>query len=160
MGCLYGLSGFLKKSCLSPNFKKNLGLVDFWKKSCLSPNFWQKKLLKPGFFDQNCPKKSCISPNVSYSRILGKVAYSRSFYIGFNKERAWAFEFVHYSQISLKPDSYYIQSCLYFQLWRLVTNFLFFGTIGFNFLFNMIFTYRYCRMLEEGSFRGRAAGKT
>lgn len=45
----------------------------------------------------------------------------------------------------------------HFQLWRLVTNFLYFGTIGFNFFFNMIFTYRYCRMLEEGSFRGRTA---
>ncbi|CAB3375834.1 Hypothetical predicted protein [Cloeon dipterum] len=44
-----------------------------------------------------------------------------------------------------------------YQLWRLVTTFLFFGTIGFNFFFNMIFTYRYCRMLEEGSFRGRTA---
>ncbi|KAL1140539.1 hypothetical protein AAG570_000469 [Ranatra chinensis] len=44
-----------------------------------------------------------------------------------------------------------------FQLWRLVTTFLFFGTVGFNFLFNIIFTYRYCRMLEEGSFRGRTA---
>merc|ERR1712045_824584 len=32
-----------------------------------------------------------------------------------------------------------------------------FGTFGFNFLFNMIFTYRYCRMLEEGSFRGKSA---
>ncbi|MCL4133381.1 UNVERIFIED_CONTAM: hypothetical protein GTU68_012181, partial [Idotea baltica] len=45
----------------------------------------------------------------------------------------------------------------YFQLWRLVTTFLYFGTLGFNFLFNIIFTYRYCRMLEEGSFRGRTA---
>ncbi|GLG93262.1 hypothetical protein R5R35_005423 [Gryllus longicercus] len=44
-----------------------------------------------------------------------------------------------------------------YQLWRLVTTFLFFGTLGFNFFFNMIFTYRYCRMLEEGSFRGRTA---
>jgi len=44
-----------------------------------------------------------------------------------------------------------------FQLWRLITTFLFFGTIGFNFFFNIIFTYRYCRMLEEGSFRGRTA---
>jgi len=44
-----------------------------------------------------------------------------------------------------------------FQFWRLITTFLFFGPIGFNFLFNMIFTYRYCRWLEEGSFRGRAA---
>lgn len=44
-----------------------------------------------------------------------------------------------------------------YQAWRLVTTFLFFGTFGFNFLFNMIFTYRYCRMLEEGSFRGKSA---
>lgn len=43
------------------------------------------------------------------------------------------------------------------QVWRLVTSFLFFGTFNFNFFFNMIFTYRYCRMLEEGSFRGRTA---
>lgn len=43
------------------------------------------------------------------------------------------------------------------QLWRLITSFCFFGTFGFSFLFNMIFTYRYCRMLEEGSFRGRPA---
>nr|CAG4652127.1 EOG090X0CFQ [Triops cancriformis] len=44
-----------------------------------------------------------------------------------------------------------------YQIWRLVTPFLFFGPFGFNFLFNMIFTYRYCKMLEEGSFRGRTA---
>ena len=40
-------------------------------------------------------------------------------------------------------------------MWRLVTTFLYFGPFGFTFLFNLIFTYRYCRMLEEGSFRGR-----
>ncbi|XP_029468395.1 derlin-2 isoform X2 [Rhinatrema bivittatum] len=45
----------------------------------------------------------------------------------------------------------------HYQVWRLITNFLFFGPVGFNFLFNMIFLYRYCRMLEEGSFRGRTA---
>ena len=44
-----------------------------------------------------------------------------------------------------------------FKVWRLVTNFMYFGPIGFNFLFNMIFAYRYCRMLEEGSFRNRTA---
>ncbi|XP_041348988.1 derlin-2-like [Gigantopelta aegis] len=44
-----------------------------------------------------------------------------------------------------------------YQFWRLVTNFLYFGPIGFNFFFNMVFAYRYCRMLEEGSFRGRTA---
>lgn len=52
-----------------------------------------------------------------------------------------------------------IMVLLYFfqQLWRLATTFLFFGTFGFNFLFNMLFTHRYCRMLEENSFRGRTS---
>ncbi|XP_052864281.1 derlin-2 [Anopheles bellator] len=45
----------------------------------------------------------------------------------------------------------------HYQLWRICTTFLFFGTFGFNFLFNMIFTFRYCRMLEENSFRGKSA---
>uniref|UniRef100_A0A914V7G3 Derlin n=1 Tax=Plectus sambesii TaxID=2011161 RepID=A0A914V7G3_9BILA len=45
----------------------------------------------------------------------------------------------------------------HFEVWRLLTSFCFFGTFGFSFLFNMIFTYRYCMMLEEGSFRGRTA---
>lgn len=44
-----------------------------------------------------------------------------------------------------------------YQLWRVFSTFLFFGNLGFNFFFNIIFTYRYCRMLEEGSFRGRTA---
>ena len=43
------------------------------------------------------------------------------------------------------------------QIWRLVTNFCYFGPIGFNFLFNILFTYRYCRFLEEGSFRSKTA---
>ncbi|XP_069580295.1 derlin-2-like [Brachyistius frenatus] len=44
-----------------------------------------------------------------------------------------------------------------YQIWRLITSFLFFGSFGFSFLFNIIFLYRYCRMLEEGCFRGRTA---
>ncbi|XP_021061068.1 derlin-3 isoform X4 [Mus pahari] len=44
-----------------------------------------------------------------------------------------------------------------FQVWRLITTFLFFGPLGFGFFFNMLFVFRYCRMLEEGSFRGRKA---
>ncbi|MEJ1288127.1 Der1-like domain family member 3 [Cricetulus griseus] len=43
------------------------------------------------------------------------------------------------------------------QVWRLITTFLFFGPLGFGFFFNMLFVFRYCRMLEEGSFRGRKA---
>ena len=38
-----------------------------------------------------------------------------------------------------------------------MTCFCFYGGIGFNFFFNLLFTYRYCRHLEEGSFRGRTA---
>lgn len=44
-----------------------------------------------------------------------------------------------------------------YQFWRLVTTFLYFGQISFTFFFNLVFTYRYCRMLEEGSFRNRSA---
>lgn len=44
-----------------------------------------------------------------------------------------------------------------YQFWRLITNFCYFGQIGFNFLFNIIFIYRYCRMLEENHFRGKEA---
>ncbi|XP_047449086.1 derlin-2-like isoform X2 [Mugil cephalus] len=44
-----------------------------------------------------------------------------------------------------------------YQVWRLVTSFLFFGSLGFSFVFNIIFLYRYCRMLEEDCFRGRTA---
>ncbi|EOD27077.1 hypothetical protein EMIHUDRAFT_56200, partial [Emiliania huxleyi CCMP1516] len=43
------------------------------------------------------------------------------------------------------------------QVWRLFTNFFFFGSIGLDFLFHMFFLVRYCRLLEEGSFRGRTA---
>ncbi|KAM4746229.1 uncharacterized protein FYW61_018459 isoform 5-T5 [Anableps anableps] len=44
-----------------------------------------------------------------------------------------------------------------YQIWRLITSFFFFGSLGFGFLFNIVFLYRYCRMLEEDCFRGRTA---
>lgn len=44
-----------------------------------------------------------------------------------------------------------------YQIWRVLTTFLFTGSFGFSFLFNITFTYKYCSMLEEGSFRGRTA---
>lgn len=42
-------------------------------------------------------------------------------------------------------------------VWRLFTNFLFFGDFSLDFLFHMFFLYRYCKMLETNSFRGRTA---
>ncbi|XP_062887681.1 derlin-2-like isoform X1 [Mobula hypostoma] len=62
-------------------------------------------------------------------------------------------EFITPFQLYFNPDLIIKK----YQVWRLLTNFLFFGPLGFSFLFNMIFLYRYCRMLEEGSFRGRTA---
>eukprot|EP01134_Creolimax_fragrantissima_P003347 CFRG3347T1 len=43
------------------------------------------------------------------------------------------------------------------QVWRLLTTFLYFGSLGLDFLFHMFFLVRYCRLLEEGSFRGNPA---
>eukprot|EP00457_Paulinella_chromatophora_P014921 gb/GEZN01015426.1/.p1 GENE.gb/GEZN01015426.1/~~gb/GEZN01015426.1/.p1 ORF type:complete len:209 (+),score=17.88 gb/GEZN01015426.1/:102-728(+) len=45
-----------------------------------------------------------------------------------------------------------------FQVWRLFTNFFFFGgQINLNFLFHMFFLVRYCSALEERCFRDRIA---
>jgi len=44
-----------------------------------------------------------------------------------------------------------------YQIWRILTSFCYFGSIGFTFFFNIVFTYRHCQMLEEGSFRGKTA---
>jgi Derlin-2/3 len=43
------------------------------------------------------------------------------------------------------------------QVWRLFTNFMYFGSFSLDFLFHMYFLVRYCRLLEEGTFRGRTA---
>ncbi|KAG7401140.1 Derlin-2 [Phytophthora boehmeriae] len=55
----------------------------------------------------------------------------------------------------VSPFSLYFNFNLIFfkgQVWRLVTNFLFFGLFSLDFLFHMYFV-----LLEEGSFRGRTA---
>eukprot|EP00899_Mesostigma_viride_P007631 jgi/Mesvir1/1686/Mv21148-RA.1 len=60
----------------------------------------------------------------------------------------------------ISPFSIYFNRSLIFsklQLWRLFTNFFFFGNLGLDFLFHMFFLVRYCKLLEEGSFRGRTA---
>ncbi|XP_037536097.1 derlin-2-like [Nematolebias whitei] len=62
-------------------------------------------------------------------------------------------EVVRPFQLYFNPELV-IRSC---QIWRLITGFLFFGSLGFGFIFNITFLYRYCRMLEEDSFRGRTA---
>eukprot|EP00543_Licmophora_paradoxa_P014452 CAMPEP_0202474054 /NCGR_PEP_ID=MMETSP1360-20130828/92176_1 /ASSEMBLY_ACC=CAM_ASM_000848 /TAXON_ID=515479 /ORGANISM="Licmophora paradoxa, Strain CCMP2313" /LENGTH=231 /DNA_ID=CAMNT_0049101151 /DNA_START=379 /DNA_END=1074 /DNA_ORIENTATION=- len=58
------------------------------------------------------------------------------------------------------PFSLYFNWDLIFQngqVWRLITTFLFFGAFSMDFLFHMYFLVRYCRLLEEGDFRGRVA---
>lgn len=60
----------------------------------------------------------------------------------------------------ISPFSLYFNFNLIFfqgQVWRLLTTFLFFGLFSLDFLFHMYFLVRYCRLLEEGDFRGRTA---
>ncbi|EFJ25138.1 hypothetical protein SELMODRAFT_146006 [Selaginella moellendorffii] len=45
----------------------------------------------------------------------------------------------------------------HYEVWRLVTNFFYFGRLDLDFLFHMFFLARYCKLLEETSFRGRTA---
>jgi len=54
---------------------------------------------------------------------------------------------------------YYNFDLIFFQgqVWRLFTSFLFFGMFSLHFFFHMFFLVRYCRLLEEGDFRGRKA---
>ena len=58
----------------------------------------------------------------------------------------------------VSPFSLYFNFKLIFhegEVWRLITNFLFFGKFSLEFVFHMYFLMRYCRLLEENSFRGR-----
>jgi Derlin-2/3 len=43
------------------------------------------------------------------------------------------------------------------EVWRLLTNFFYYGQFGLEFFFHLFFLVRYTRMLEEGSFRGHPA---
>lgn len=43
------------------------------------------------------------------------------------------------------------------EYWRFVTNFFFFDYIGLNFFLHMFFLFRYCKYLEQSSFRNRTA---
>lgn len=43
------------------------------------------------------------------------------------------------------------------QWWRLITPFLYFGPVNFDFVFHMFFLLRYCRVLEEENYHGRPA---
>ena len=42
-------------------------------------------------------------------------------------------------------------------MWRLLTTFVYFGPLSLNWILHMFFLVRYCRMLEDNSFRGRTA---
>jgi len=62
------------------------------------------------------------------------------------------------SQI-ISPFYLYFNSKLIFlkhEYWRLATNFLYFGNVGIDFVFHLFFLMRYCKSLEEGSFRNKS----
>lgn len=64
-----------------------------------------------------------------------------------------ALEVISPYHIYLNPDKV-IGQCQY---WRLITNFFYFGRLDLDFLFHMFFLARYCKLLEETSFRSRTA---
>ncbi|GMH05320.1 hypothetical protein Nepgr_007160 [Nepenthes gracilis] len=60
----------------------------------------------------------------------------------------------------ISPHNLYLNPKLVmkrYEFWRLVTNFLYFRKMDLNFLFHMFFLARYCKLLEENTFRGRTA---
>lgn len=59
----------------------------------------------------------------------------------------------------ITPFNVYFNSKLIMagEVWRLLTNFFYFGNLGVDFVFHMFFLLKYCKSLEEGSFRGRSA---
>lgn len=60
----------------------------------------------------------------------------------------------------ISPYSLYLNPKLVihnYEIWRLLTNFLYFRKMDLDFLFHMFFLARYCKLLEENSFRGRTA---
>lgn len=52
---------------------------------------------------------------------------------------------------------YYNFDLVYYkgQYWRLFSSFIYFGNFSIDFVFHLYFITRYCRLLEEGHFRGR-----
>ena len=61
-------------------------------------------LLMRDFFVQMGRQKIAYAQLIAYSRILGKIAYSRSFYKGFIKKWVGAFEILLKPDFLLKPD--------------------------------------------------------
>ena len=43
------------------------------------------------------------------------------------------------------------------QFWRIFSSFVFLGSFSLDFLFHLYFVVRYCRLLEEGPYRGKRA---
>lgn len=88
---------------------------------------------------------------LSFLSLRQQLEFITAYQLYFNPELI----FKRFQVINRRPLN--VEHLFCFQLWRLVTCFCFYGGIGFNFFFNLLFTYRYCRHLEEGSFRGRSA---
>lgn len=54
----------------------------------------------------------------------------------------------------ITPFNVYYNTSLIFrrgEVWRLLTNFFFFGSLGLDFVFHMFFLVKYCKSLEEGA---------
>jgi Derlin-2/3 len=64
-----------------------------------------------------------------------------------------ALEVITPYSVYLNPD----RVVKHWEVWRLVANFFYFGKLDLDFLFHMFFLARYCKLLEETSFRGRTA---
>lgn len=80
--------------------------------------------------------------------------------------RAWglltlAVAVLEYTHTISSFQLFYTPSLVFrrWQIWRLVTTFLYFGPLGLDFLFHLFFFMRYSRMLEDESFGGRRGGK-
>lgn len=89
------------------------------------------------------------------SQVLQELPPITRAYIGACIATTALVEFKIVSPLQLYLNPYLIWNKL--QMWRIVTNFLYWGRFGIDFFLNVLFTYRFCSMLEEESFHGRKA---
>ncbi|KAL9818362.1 putative derlin [Arabidopsis thaliana] len=90
--------------------------------------------------------------------VVTTVGCSLELFIGIGVANEWLS--LELSVVIISPYNLYLNPTLVvkqYQFWRLVTNFLYFRKMDLDFLFHMFFLARYCKLLEENSFRGKTA---